>query len=613
MTTATSPPSPSPGGPETGPGEAFIGPLPLPSPDNIAEQLAYAAEMHRRAPGEGAFGVKPRVQIQDQPNVQPEPEMGPPTPEELKLAHQREAAQKLKDGSWYTEHVMNVAARHNAERRAAEPRPESVEEPAPTAAQPHARTHTTAGGPQTGTKDGRRIVTLGGRQANPSGPEQSQTHMPLERVVARDVDDLRKLGMTDEDIKAQLTDEYRSDLNKDEESIGQKVDALRMHDFDEPYDDEDIALDDADNPETPLSPEQQAQRHEQLVRDATEQAIAVFSTFFDGSHTPDEHKIRAERGSFTHVFTDRQVLKQLQDYAYGKWVGFIPQARDNQSILEDIAEYFDQERITEAVFVSAELPVTFGKFSPESEYRDDPVVVLRYQTALKQYGKYPYAGGGRSGNFMKAQICLPKTVADQLSQEIQRDPGTIRELVDSIMRVRIHAGADWDDTRPPYETWSAINGGTNRMMYDSAGLDGSVEPILLEWHDQVAAEQTTAEQTIERDIAELKSRGDLEDREIIARLLDKYQNDDTLDEYAFYDMLTALYKTDLYQESARMSPEREVAVDIDILRSMGMADNDIVAQLSDEYANSRGLNDQTYARMMDVLRAYDFDAEDTAE
>jgi hypothetical protein len=233
------------------------------------------------------------------------------------------------------------------------------------------------------------------------------------------------------------------------------------------------------------SPETNRSQHEKLIAEATEETIAVFDMWFEGMATPIENHT-GSRQSFMKVYTNPDVANVIYDNLGETRVGFMP--KDNGGdIRKDIIEWFDNEDIPEVVLISPEIPKTkFGITNPNSKYKEDPLVVVRYQTVAKPYGKYDYTGGGRGGSYMRAQIFLPKTLANQLSQAIQEDPAIIREMITKVMEDRVQAGEDWDKSRPPYEEWNKINEGNNKMMLYVGDFTYIEDGKVLEWQTPVS-------------------------------------------------------------------------------------------------------------------------------
>jgi hypothetical protein len=233
------------------------------------------------------------------------------------------------------------------------------------------------------------------------------------------------------------------------------------------------------------SPEKNQNQHERLIKDTTDEAIAVFDMWLEGHDTPREHR-SGGRSAFMDVFTSPSVIRKPLEEAYGAWIGFMPAGRYGDRVDAGITEVASKQGITEAVFISDDLPkVTFGTFNPNSKHTDDSIVVVRYQTLATGSKKYKFNSPlKRSGLDIKAQILLPKTIADQLGQEIQQDPKTIRQVIDNIIQERIQAGTDWDSARPPYEEWAEVNQSVNKMLlYSGKVNDFFKQAKVLEWRE----------------------------------------------------------------------------------------------------------------------------------
>ncbi|MCX6741222.1 MAG: hypothetical protein NTY61_02380, partial [Candidatus Parcubacteria bacterium] len=113
--------------------------------------------------------------------------------------------------------------------------------------------------------------------------------------------------------------------------------------------------------------------------------------------------------------------------------------------------------------------------------KDEPLVKLKYQaesaSSDSEDGYYDYSG--RRGNVLEVEICLPKSTADKVSQQIKKDPKFIRQIIGEAvvkgLKIPAKAWQEGDEhtndrpVRPPYEKWDAKFGG---KIYVKEAADG---------------------------------------------------------------------------------------------------------------------------------------------
>lgn len=74
--------------------------------------------------------------------------------------------------------------------------------------------------------------------------------------------------------------------------------------------------------------------------------------------------------------------------------------------------------------------------------------------------KFSFADAyGRPGNFLYAEIALPQSLGDPVSNQIRKNPRFVRDLIDAFVRQKHSRGFvidSWDKyAKPPYQVWDA--------------------------------------------------------------------------------------------------------------------------------------------------------------
>lgn len=151
--------------------------------------------------------------------------------------------------------------------------------------------------------------------------------------------------------------------------------------------------------------------------------------------------------TFGNIQNDTRVFRELSNFQTS----------------EDIKQYFDTQGLTELLTVTTSKR-PFSTLSPHSERSDEPVTILTYETITGGYFKHKYTDMyDRIGNFLRFNIILPSSIANELLQYIEAQPDVIRKAVDMLMIEQVGAGEGWIERKPPYERWRAIDGGASHM------------------------------------------------------------------------------------------------------------------------------------------------------
>lgn len=107
------------------------------------------------------------------------------------------------------------------------------------------------------------------------------------------------------------------------------------------------------------------------------------------------------------------------------------------------------------IYISGKAPQTVAEILGNEI--NEPAYILYYYSAYKN--KEYRDEFGRPGNIMNAEIVLPKSVGEDISESIKADPRFVRKLIDSFVRTKYperFVKEVWEKYgRPPYHKWDA--------------------------------------------------------------------------------------------------------------------------------------------------------------
>lgn len=95
--------------------------------------------------------------------------------------------------------------------------------------------------------------------------------------------------------------------------------------------------------------------------------------------------------------------------------------------------------------------------------KKEPAVRLTYLIPQTEWRDY----SGRKGQMMSVEIVLPESIAKEIEQTLDRDPATMRRIVERVLKEKLLKDPKaWetpqgygDSLRPPYDKWDAEHGG----------------------------------------------------------------------------------------------------------------------------------------------------------
>lgn len=175
----------------------------------------------------------------------------------------------------------------------------------------------------------------------------------------------------------------------------------------------------------------------------------------------------------------------------------------------EIEEAFTDAGISEVVTITEAGEFQFNHDQPVMDMVGDslhgePIYVVDYATLTSQPPqRYPYHENGiyhqppterTRGRPISLNwtMLLPQSMAEELRTAIEADPELVRIISEGLLinpDATDHVGREmndftveiWENCRPPYEEWQAINGGVDRIALRDSQSQGPDEARILEF------------------------------------------------------------------------------------------------------------------------------------
>lgn len=147
----------------------------------------------------------------------------------------------------------------------------------------------------------------------------------------------------------------------------------------------------------------------------------------------------------------------FNSFANDPKAGQYKNARTPYTYPDSIVSEYEKAKIPEMITVSS-VDRSFHDFSSAPDAVDEKTMAITYETVFRYVDTT-----GRGGNMRYFTIFLPESQGKLLIEGIESNPEMIHNLADIVLRDKVGAPDNWQDSKPPYDEWKATNGGVNRI------------------------------------------------------------------------------------------------------------------------------------------------------